>query len=195
MINVTINIESVFAQFNSVDELKEVTNSVVAQVKAAYDARFAELQGKAKDEEKPTEILVSMSGSGEKTTTKPTKTAKQTKKETPKAEKPTKEPVKQTAPKNTKKFDVKTEDKTERKPREEVKQVSISSLTKAQIKAMDIKFEQYSEKCMFLTGDTRCIKDEIMATKGAHWNRSRQGWFVKNDTAKELAKALKIKIA
>lgn len=195
MINVTINIESVFAQFNSIDELKEVANSVVAQVKAAYEARFVELQDKAKDEEKPTEILVSMSGSGEKTATKPTKTAKQNKKEAPKAEKPTKEPIKQTTSKNTKKSDVKTEDKTERKPREEVKQVSISSLTKAQIKAMNIKFEQYSEKCMFLTGDTRCIKDEIMATNGAHWNRSRQGWFVKNDTAKELAKALKIKIA
>lgn len=177
MINVTINIESVFAQFNSIDELKEVANSVVAQVKAAYEARFAELQDKAKDEEKPT------------------KTAKQNKKEAPKAEKPTKEPIKQTTSKNTKKSDVKTEDKTERKPREEVKQVSISSLTKAQIKAMNIKFEQYSEKAMFLTGNTRCIKDEIKATGKASWHRIRQGWLVANDTAKELAKALKIKIA
>ena len=60
---------------------------------------------------------------------------------------------------------------------------------------MGIHFEQYSEKCMFMTGETKCIKDEIKAIGGAHWNSARKGWFIKNDNAKTLAKALKIKLA
>ena len=78
---------------------------------------------------------------------------------------------------------------------DDVKQVKISSLTKADIKKMGIKFEQYSEKCMFLTGETKAIKDEIKSIGGAHWNSARKGWFVKNDKAEVLAKALKIKLA
>lgn len=171
MINVENNIESVFAQFETANELKEVAQSVVNQINAAYKTRLAELQGKAK-ESAPVKVAISTSSEGEKSVGK-----------APKKSTKAKEPAK------------KTSKKTEKQPKEEVEQVSISSLTKAQIKAMDIKFVQYSDKCMFLTGNTRCIKDEIMATGGAHWNGHRQGWFVKNDTAKELAKALKIKIA
>lgn len=171
MINVTINIESVFAQFETANELKEVAQSVVNQINAAYKARLAELQGKA-EKEQPVEVVVTPSAKSEKST----KTSRKPKKAEPKAEKVTKKPA-------------------DKKAKEEVEQVSIASLTKAQIKAMDLNFVKYSDKCMFLTGNTRSIKDEIMATGGAHWNGHRQGWFVKNDTAKELAKALKIKIA
>lgn len=171
MINVSINIESVFAQFETANELKEVAQSVVNQINAAYKARLAELQGKTK-KESPVQIAVSANAEGEKTTKTPRKAATKVSK-----------PVKKTA------------DEPTEKAKEVVEQVSISSLTKAQIKAMDLNFVQYSDKCMFLTGNTRCIKDEIIATGGAHWNGHRQGWFVKNDTAKELAKALKIKIA
>lgn len=178
MINVEINIESVFAQFETVNELKEVAQSVVNQINAAYKARVAELQGNAKANA-PVKIAVSTSSKGEKPVSKVTKN-------TPKA----KEPISKTTKPQTK-----TNNKAEKQQKEEVEQISISSLTKAQIKAMDIKFAQYSDKCMFLSGNTRCIKDEIMATGGAHWNGRRQGWFVKNDTAKALAKALKIKIA
>lgn len=180
MINVTINIESVFAQFSTANELKEVAQSVVNQVNAAYKARLYQIQGKT-EVKKPVQIPVSVSGGGEKKTTK---------QKAPKAQEPVEKST-NTTPTSDKKADK----KADKKSKEEIKQVSIGSLTKAQIKAMNIKFEKYSDKCMFLTGDTRCIKDEIMATNGAHWNRSRQGWFVKNDTAKQLAKALKIKIA
>lgn len=167
MINVSINIESVFAQFETANELKEVAQSVVNQINAAYKARLAELQGKVKKDE-PVQVVVMPSAEKEKTVKTPRK---------------------------SKKAESKAEKMTEKKAKEEVEQISISSLTKTQIKAMDLKFVQYSDKCMFLTGNTRCIKDEIMATGGAHWNGKRQGWFIKNDTAKELAKALKIKIA
>ena len=179
MVNVTINIESVFSQFTTVKELKEVAQSVINQVNAAYKARLVQIQ-KTSEKELPAQVPVSVSSKGTKTTPKNTK---QPKKTAPKVEEPAKENA------------LKSEQKTEKKPKEEVKQVSISSLTKAQIKAMNIKFEHYSEKCMVLTGNTRCIKDEIKATGKARWNNHRQGWFVGNDAAKELAKALKIKIA
>lgn len=181
MINVTINIESVFAQFKTADELKEVAQSVVNQVSSAYKARLAEIQGKSVTEQ-PVEIAISTdegkqttSKAGKKTPTKPKTSSK------------TKTPAKEVA-------EEKTEKKTEKK-KEVVEQVLIASLTKAQIKAMNIKFEKYSDKCMFLTGNTKSIKDEIKTVGGAHWNHARQGWFIKNESAQKLAKALKIKIA
>lgn len=181
MINVEINIESVFAQFENVNELKEVAQSVVNQINSAYKARLAELQSKTKAVA-PLKVAVSASTKGEKSVTKATKDTTKTK-----------EPVSKTT--KTAKTTTKATKKAEKKPKEEVEQIAISSLTKAQIKAMDIQFVQYSDKCMFISGNTRCIKDEIMAMGGAHWNGNRQGWFIKNESAKKLAKALKIKIA
>lgn len=180
MINVTINIESVFTQFKTANELKEVAQSVINQVSAAYKARLAEIQG-AKTEQ-PTEIVIS-TDEGEQTTSKSSKGNKKapTKPKTPsKTKTPAKEAV---------------EEKTKKKTKEVVKQVLIASLTKAQIKAMNIKFEKYSDKCMCLTGNTRSIKDEIKAMSGVSWDRARQKWYIKNASAQKLAKALKIKIA
>lgn len=178
MCKVNINVASVFAKFESVNELKEVAQSIVNQVNNAYKERLAELMA----EEKSDAVEVSVD-EVEVVDEKPARKTKQSKK----TNDATKDKTKKSAPTAKK--------GTEKPAKEEVKQVSISSLTKAQIKAMDLKFEKYSDKCMFLTGNTRCIKNEIMATGGAHWNGKRQGWFIKNDSAKEIAKALKIKIA
>lgn len=178
MKNVTINIKDVFAKFENVNELKAIAQSVVNQVNAAYQERMAELLNES-DEKQPIEIAVDASAKGKKTAKAAAKGAK---KATPaKAEKTTAKSA--------------TEKTAEKKAKEVVEQVSFSSLTKAQIKTMGLKFEKYSEKCMFLTGNTRSIKDAIMAMGGAHWNGHRQGWFIKNESAKEIAKALKIKIA
>lgn len=168
MINVTINTESVFAQFKTANELKEVAQSIVNQVNMAYKKRLAEIQDKSVTEQ-PVEVAIN-TDEGEKT---PTKSSSKTK-----------TPAKGTAI-----------EKTEKKKREVVKQVLIASLTKAQIKAMNIKFEKYSDKCMCLTGNTKSIKDEIKAMGGVSWDRARQKWYIKNASAQKLAKALKIKIA
>lgn len=164
---VTVNLNGIFAKINDKSELRETAQDIVTQIQTAYNARLAELM--------PKETLVSIdaapSTKGKKSA--PTKTKKTAKSEF--------EGVPEAA---------KTESNTEK-----VEQVKIASLTKKQITAMNIKFEQYSEKCMFLTGETKPIKDEIKAIGGAHWNQSRKGWFIKNDSAKALAKALKIKLA
>lgn len=177
MCKVQINIESVFAKFENENELKEVAQSIVNQISVAYKKRLAELlSGNASE---TVDVTIDGTDASKAVKLEKAASAKKSRKVAKAAE------------------TAKVADKeVDKKPSKEVvKQVSISSLTKAQIKAMDLKFEKYSDKCMFLTGNTRCIKDEIMATGGAHWNGKRQGWFVKNDTAKEIAKALKIKIA
>ena len=177
MCKVQINIESVFAKFESENELKEVAQSIINQINVAYKKRLSELL--SSDESETVDVIIN--GTAEPKADKLEKAA------------PVKKSRKGVKAVETNKAVSKEADKKSSK--EVVKQVSISSLTKAQIKAMDLKFEKYSDKCMFLTGNTRCIKDEIMTIGGAHWNQKRQGWFIKNDAAKEIAKALKIKIA
>lgn len=178
---VNINVASVFAQIAAADELKAVANDIVAQVKNQYTARLSEILGT--NVEQP--VSVSVNANEVPATDKAAKGKGRAKSGKKTAAKST----------DTKSADTKKAEETPaKKAREVVEQVSIGSLTKAQIKKMGIQFEQYSEKCMFLTGDTRCIKDEIMANGGAHWNSSRKGWFIKNDNAKDLAKALKIKV-
>lgn len=178
---VNINVASVFAQIATADELKAVANDIVAQVKNQYTARLSEILGT--NVEQP--VSVSVNANEVLATDKAAKGKGRAKSGKKTAAKST----------DTKSTDAKKAEETPaKKAREVVEQVSIGSLTKAQIKKMGIQFEQYSEKCMFLTGDTRCIKDEIMANGGAHWNSSRKGWFIKNDNAKDLAKALKIKV-
>ena len=184
---VTVNLNGIFAKINDKSELRETAQDIVTQIQTAYNARLAELM--------PKETLVSIdaapSTKGKKSA--PTKTKKTAKSEfegVPEADEQKAAPTKKgNDAKGTAKA-AKTESNTEK-----VEQVKIASLTKKQITAMNIKFEQYSEKCMFLTGETKPIKDEIKAIGGAHWNQSRKGWFIKNDSAKALAKALKIKLA
>lgn len=168
MCKVTINIESVFNGVNDMKELKEMAQSCINQISAAYKKRLTALEAIAK---KPSDVDIT-------TESEPKTKARKT--------------VKKTSEKAANTTTKKTAEKAEK---EVVEQIAISSLTKAQIKAMGLKFEKYSDKCMFLTGNTRSIKDEIKSMNGATWNGHRQGRFVKNDTAKELAKALKIKIA
>lgn len=88
-----------------------------------------------------------------------------------------------------------TEKKEAKKVKEEVKQVLIASLSKADIKAMGVKFVQYSEKCVALSGNTKAIKEDIKKLAGGHWNHARQCWFLKNDEGHKLAKTMGLKVA
>lgn len=188
---VTINLNGIFAKINDKSELRETAQSIVTQIQTAYNARLAELMPK---ENAPVVVDAAPSAKGKKSA--PTKTKKAAKDEfkgVPEADEQKATPTKKS--KDTKKSEPAKATKPEKEKPTKVEQIKIASLTKAQVKAMNIKFEQYSEKCMFLTGETKPIKDEIKAIGGAHWNQSRKGWFIKNDSAKALAKALKIKLA
>lgn len=180
---VTVNLNGVFAQINDAKELKATANNIMLQIKEAYDARLAELLPKKKNTAKVVEATVSAKG---ETAAKPTK---DTFSGVPEAEAQKPASVKNKSAKDTAK---------NAKPAK-VEQIKISSLTKAQVKAMNIHFEEYSEKCMLMIGETKSIKDDIKANGWARWysraKDDRKGWMVNKEYAATLAKALKIKLA
>lgn len=169
------------------DDTKAAKATTVATTKAAKGETAAKAKA-AKARKDTTTAKDTTKADAQTTTTATIKAAKTEVKADAKAVKATTK-AKATTVKATKAAD------TESEKTAKVEQVKIASLTKKQITAMNIHFEQYSEKCMFMTGETKCIKDEIKAIGGAHWNGARKGWFIKNDNAKTLAKALKIKLA
>lgn len=177
---VTVNLNGVFAQINDVKELKTTANNIMLQIKEAYDARLAELLPKKKTTAKPTKDT--FSGVPEAETQKPASVKNKSVKDTAKNE-----------PKPT------TKDTAKSAKPAKVEQVKISSLTKAQIKSMNIHFEEYSEKCMLMIGETKSIKDDIKANGWARWysraEDERKGWMVNKEYAATLAKILKIKLA
>ena len=168
---VTVNLNGVFAQINNAKELKETANNIIKQISTAYNARLAELMP-----QKAAPVVVD--------TTPSTKGKKSAPAKTKKSE-PAKDAAKATKP--------------EKEKPARVEQVKIASLTKAQIKAMNIHFEEYNEKCMLLIGETKSIKEDIKTGGWAKWyDRSgdeRHGWLINKTYARKLAKALKIKIA
>lgn len=154
MMNVIINLESVFAQFTTISEIKELANSICQQTKTAYEKRAKEIGA---SEQKPTEIALNVSAKAEEQLAKETSVS-------------------------------------DKKTKGEIPQVKASSLTKEQIKKLGIKFTQYSEKAVFLSGETKSIKEDIKTIGGGHWNAARKGWFLKNENAKALAKEMHVRI-
>lgn len=163
-----------FDHVSSVEGLRDIANSLCQTINEQYKLRKSEI--------KPAETA-------QMTVIKPV--AK------PAVEEAQAEEIKEASqPKHTTKRTAKATKKTEAKAKEaEVKQVSIASLTKDDIKKMNIKFVQYSEKCVALTGETKPIKEEIKRLAGGHWNGFRQCWFLKSDQGHALAKAMHCRVA
>lgn len=170
---VKINLTKVFASIKTVDELKYVAQSLVNQVNDAFEVRKSQLTPSTEGEKSAEVVSIEATAPAKTETTKAqTKNTKTTKASTKPA--------------------AKTE--TKKSDKEEVKQVLISNLTKEDIKKMGVKFVQYSEKCVSLTGETRPIKDDIKKIAGGHWNSSRKCWFIKNDNGHQLAKLMGCKV-
>lgn len=190
---VTVNLNGVFAQIGDAKELRDTTNDIIQQISTAYNARLAELMPQ---KVAPVVVDATPSTKGEKTApTKTKKTAKDEFKGVPEADEQKAAPTKKS--KSTK--DTTKGKKTKSNKSEDVEQVKITSLTKTQLKAMNIHFEEYNEKCMLLIGETKPIKEDIKAGGWAKWyDRSgdeRHGWLINKTYAAKLAKALKIKLA
>ena len=188
---VTVNLNNVFARINNAKELKETANNIIQQISTAYNARLAELMPK-----KDAAVVVDAATSTKGKKSTPTKTKKTTKDEfkgVPEADEQKAAPTKKSE--STK--DTTKAAKTESNKPEKVEQVKIASLTKKQIAAMKIRFEEYNEKCMLLIGETKPIKEDIKAGGWTKWysRDERQGWLINKTYASKLAKALKIKLA
>lgn len=169
-----VDFHSTFNGINDIDQLRYVKQVIMLATQEAFEARRKEIEPKT--ETKPS-VTVNM-----KPKAAPVEEAEAEEvKEEPKAE-PKKTVVKKTAAKVTK------------PSKEEVKQLKIAELTPADIKKMGVKFYRYSEKCIFLVGETKPIKEAIKAEAGGHWNHARKGWFLKDEAGRKLAKEMGCKI-
>lgn len=168
-----VDFHSTFNGINNIDQLRYVKQVIMLATQEAFEARRKEIEPKVKAES----VTVNM-----KPKAAPVEEAEAEEvKEEPKAE-PKKTVVKKIAAKTTK------------PAKEEVKQLKIAELTPADIKKMGVKFYRYSEKCIFLVGETKPIKEAIKAEAGGHWNHARKGWFLKDEAGRKLAKEMGCKI-
>lgn len=169
-----------FAQLTTVEKLREVAGGMVAEINAAAKARFMELKPVTTGATTISMNAPQTEHVEEAQAEEVTEDTQTTPKAAPKTMAKRGGYRKSTKTENA----PKTEKKTERK------QVKIASLTKEDIKKMDIHFYQYSEKCVLLRGETKCIKDDIMEQTGSHSFRENYGWFLKSEKGHALAKAM-----
>lgn len=197
-ISVKCNFTSVFAQFDTISDIKELANNICAQVKDAYDARLKEIE----PDKEEVEVVEAVIETGAEDT-KPEKREKSnkaaTKMERAKAmaekfkkqetEKPKAKAgeTKTAAQATTKKPSTKTD-----KGNDDL----ISITDKAAIKKLGLKFEKYNERCWVLRGDSKPLRKELVKFKGVFNSRlsGGEGWVFRNDNVEECAKALGIKI-
>lgn len=169
-----VDFHSTFNGITDIEQLRYVKQVIMLATQEAFEARRKEIEPKT--ETKPS-VTVNM-----KPKAAPVEEAEAEEvKEEPKAELK-KTVVKKTAAKATK------------PSKEEVKQLKIAELTPADIKKMGVKFYRYSEKCIFLVGETKPIKEAIKSEAGGHWNHARKGWFLKDEAGRKLAKEMGCKI-
>lgn len=169
-IEVKCNFASVFAKYNTVDELKAIANNICGQVKTAYDARIKEITSGQ------TGVVVEV--------TTPKTEAKFQKEKTVKTKEAVKkqaEPVKTTAK-------IKPDKDTD----------ALISITDIKaIKELGLTFEKYNDRCWVLRGNTKplrkILKDQFKGVFNSHLTGG-EGWVIKTANVDECAKALGIKV-
>lgn len=169
-LEVKCNFASVFAKYDTVEELKAIANNICGQVKTAYEARIKEITSGQ------TGVVVEV--------TTPKTEAKSQKEKTVK----TKEAVKKQAE------PVKTTTKT--KPDKDTDTLISITDIKA-IKELGLTFEKYNDRCWVLRGNTKplrkVLKDQFKGVFNSHLTGG-EGWVIKTANVDECAKALGIKV-
>lgn len=181
-IEVKCNFASVFAKYDTVDELKAVANNICGQVKAAFDARVAEI--KAGDNGMAVKVEVSYVKNTPKAENK-TKPQNNTSRAKEMAEKFKKQ-------EKTQKTDVKKDVKDNS---DDETLIAITD-TKA-IKKLGLTFEKYNDKCWVLRGDTKPLRKVLKEQfKGVYNSRLNggEGWVFRTAKVEECANALGLNV-
>lgn len=196
-INVKCNFTSVFAQFNTVEDIKELANNICSQVKNAYDDRLKEISASSENVLEPVVEIEA-----------PKAEAKETKAETKKstAKKGTKTERAKAMAEKFKKQDEKApkaETKKEAAPKAETKTTKAKSddtliaITDLKaIKKLGLTFEKYNAKCYVLRGNTKPLRKELADKfKGVYNSHlsGGEGWVFRTEQAESVAKALGLK--
>lgn len=189
-ISVKCNFTSIFAQFNTVDELKTLANAICANVKSAYDARVAELKADTTEVEATVEVTTSAPA-------KPAKTAKPEAKQTTTTKQSKVAAAKEAAAKFKKQADTPKEKPTPKAKKAGADETLISISDIAAIKKLGLTFEKYNDRCWVLRGNTKPLR-KVMTDQFHGVFNSRltggEGWIVRTSQAQECADALGLKI-
>lgn len=182
---VKCNFTSVFAKYNTVNELKAIANSICGQVKEAFDTRVAEL--KSGNTEPTVEVEVSTNETP-KSETKP---------KTPKSKNNKTAGAKEMAEKFKKQAkEQKSEVKKETKESKD-NDTLISITDTKEIKKLGLTFEKYNDKCWVLRGETKPLRKILKEQfKGVYNSRltGGEGWVFRTASAQECANALGLNV-
>lgn len=172
-IEVKCNFASVFAKYDTIEEIKSLANNICAQVKEAYEARYKEISsGQTGTVVEVTPVPHTMDTV--------TKTERKVKKD------------KTAKAKNAEalKSDAKG------KAGEEAEALIDITDIKA-IKKLGLTFEKYSDRCWVLRGNTKplrkILKEQFKGVYNGHLTGG-EGWVIQTARVEECAKALGLKI-
>lgn len=177
------NFTSVFAKYETVEELKAVANDICGQVKTAFDARVAEI--KSGSEGVVVEMETDADASKSEAKTKATKSkSSKTAGAKEMAEKFKKQEKEQ-----------KSEVKESKASKDDDTLIAITD-TKA-IKKLGLTFEKYNDKCWVLRGETKPLRKVLKEQfKGVYNSRltGGEGWVFRTANAQECADKLGLKV-
>ena len=168
-IEIKCNFDSVFAQFNIMEDLKAVANNIVKQVEQSYKARAQQLTPAKSSVAKTQPVIVKKA---ESAPAEPT---------TRQSAKPKPKPKTEAAKPKAKEGD----------------DVLISITDTKAISKLNLKFEKYSERSWALYGDTKPIRHGLKELGGAYnrFLKNGEGWVFNNKNAEACAKALGLSFA
>ena len=179
---VKCNFASVFAKYNTVDELKAIANNICGQVKEAYDIRVAEI----KSENAGTVVEVEVAHDAPKSEVK----SKSTKTKNSKTA-----GAKEMAEKFKKQEKEQKTEVKEAKAKDDDSLIAITD-TKA-IKKLGLTFEKYNDKCWVLRGETKPLRKILKEQfKGVYNSRlaGGEGWVFRTANAQECADKLGLNV-
>lgn len=182
---VKCNFASVFAKYETVEELKTVANDICGQVKTAFDARVKEIKSGNMD------VEVEVVG----TQTEASKTEKKTKSLKAKNDKTA--GAKEMAEK-FKKQEKKQKSEMQKESKENKNNDTLVELTDTKaIKKLGLIFEKYNDKCWVLRGETKPLRKILKEQfKGVYNSRltGGEGWVFRTASAQECADALGLNV-
>lgn len=180
---VKCNFASVFAKYDTVDELRNIANSICGQVKEAFDIRVAEIK------------------SGNAGTTVEVKVSST--KDTPKAEDKNKTSkgkatgAKEMAEKFKEQEKMKKADTREDAKDKVDDDVLIAITDTRAIRKLGLTFEKYNDKCWVLRGNTKPLRKVLKEQfKGVYNSRLNggEGWVFRTAEVEQCANALGLSV-
>lgn len=177
-IEVKCNFTTVFAKYDTIEDLKTIANSICGQVKEAYDARLAEIKSGN------TGVIVEVVDTAAATPQSKKKESKVT-------------AAKEAAAKMKKQEAASSKAKTAGAATESADDTLIAITDTAAIKKLGLTFEKYNDRCWVLRGDTKPLRKILKEQfKGVFNSRltDGEGWVFKTAVAQSVGDALGLKV-